>query len=323
MDRDVIHVAVAADDLFSMPLTAAARSAILRSDSPATVRITVIDCGISRRNRQRIQRSLAVDGAEVRIVAFTDVIPDSALQGGVIPSAATFARLFAADYLPDADRAVYLDSDTIALTDLAALVDLLEPGMLVAGVADGQGDGRVRNIERLLPLLPTTGVGSGDSPYINAGVLVMDLAAWRREGVTDRFRALVDTTPLRFADQDAINVVCAGRVQTLPPMWNTQTHLLASEAASGAASGATSGTASTTGPGGDAKIFHYTSRPKPWHLHGDIGLAAPWFDAVDHTAWSGWRPTRRRLIVPKLRRGWRMARTRPRQLLAKYSPGGN
>ncbi len=315
MPGAVIHVAVAADDLFSMPLTAAARSAILRSDSPATVRITVIDCGISRRNRQRIQRSLAVDGAEVRIVPFTHVIPDSALQGGVIPSAATFARLFAADYLPDADRAVYLDSDTIALTDLAALVDLLEPGMLVAGVVDGQGDGQVRNIERLVPLLPTAGVGSGDSPYINAGVLVMDLAAWRREGVTDRFRALVDTTPLRFADQDAINVVCAGRVQTLPPMWNTQTHLLSSEAASEAAS--------TMDLGADARIVHYTSRPKPWHLHGDNGLAAPWFDAVDHTAWRGWRPTQRRLIVPKLRRGWRMARTRPRQLLAKYWPGGN
>ncbi len=312
MAGDVIHVAVAADDLFSMPLTAAARSAILRSDSPATVRITVIDCGISRRNRQRIHRSLAVDGAEVRIVPFTHVIPDSALQGGVIPSAATFARLFAADYLPDADRAVYLDSDTIALTDLAALVDLLEPGMLVAGVVDGQGDGQVRNIERLLPLLPTTGVGSGASPYINAGVLVMDLAAWRREGVTDRFRALVDTTPLRFADQDAINVVCAGRVQTLPPMWNAQTHLLSADSAS-----------TPVEFGADAKIVHYTSRPKPWHLHGDIGIAGPWFDAVDHTAWRGWRPTQRRLIVPKLRRGWRMARTRPRQLLAKYWPGGN
>lgn len=305
-----VNVVVASDDIFSMPLTAAARSAVLRSADPSMVRITVIDCGISARNRDRITRSLAVDGARVRIVPFTHHVPESALQGGVIPSVATFARLFTADYVPDAERAVYLDSDAIALTDVAALVDLLEPGMLVAGVVDGQGDGEVRNIERLVPLLPST-PGAIDSPYINAGVLVMDLAAWRREGITERFGELVATTPLRFADQDAINVVCAGRVQTLPTGWNTQTHLLASTNRSVLDSAEVG-----------ARIVHYTSRPKPWHLHGDVGLAEPWFDAVDHTAWRGWRPTQRRLLVPKLRRGWRMVRTRPGQLIEKYRPGG-
>jgi lipopolysaccharide biosynthesis glycosyltransferase len=249
-------------------------------------------------------------GAQVQVVPFRHHVPESALQGGVIPSVATFARLFMADYLPNAERAVYLDSDTIALTDLHELVDLLEPGMLVAGVADGQGDGMVRNIDRLQPLLPA-GPGVADSPYINAGVLVMDLAAWRAEGITERFAELVATTPLRFADQDAINAVCAGRIQTLPGRWNTQTHLLASN------------DRGALGTGADAAgIVHYTSRPKPWHLHGDVGVAGPWFEAVDRTAWKGWRPTQRRLLVPKLRRGWRMIRTRPGQLLAKYRPGG-
>jgi lipopolysaccharide biosynthesis glycosyltransferase len=312
MSTGELHVVVASDDLFSMPLTAAARSAILRAADPATVRVTVIDCGISERNRQRIRRSLSVDGAQVRIVPFTHHVPESALQGGVIPSVATFARLFAADYVPDADRAVYLDSDTIAITDLTALVDLLEPEMLVAGVADGQGDGMVRNIDRLVPLLPTDVPGAIDSPYINAGVLVMNLAAWRREGVTERLQKLVDTTPLRFADQDAVNIVCAGRVQALPSCWNTQTHLLASHARS-----------VLTDPAIDPRIVHYTNRPKPWHLHGDVGMAEPWYDAVDHTAWRGWRPTQRRLLVPKLRRGWRMVRTRPGQLFAKYLPGSS
>jgi lipopolysaccharide biosynthesis glycosyltransferase len=307
-----VHVVVASDDLFSMPLTAAARSAVLRAADPTAIRITVIDCGISERNRARIRSSLAVDGAEVRIVPFTHEVPESALQGGVIPSVATFARLFTADYVPDADRAVYLDSDTIALTDVAAMLDLLEPGMVVAGVADGQGDGWVRNIERLATLLPADVPGAIDSPYINAGVLVMDLAAWRRDGITQRFAELVATTPLRFADQDAINVVCAGRVQVLASCWNTQTHLLTS-----------TDRATLADPAVDARIVHYTSRPKPWHLHGDVGLAEPWFDAVDHTAWRGWRPTQRRLLVPKLRRGWRMVRTRPGQLIAKYRPGGS
>jgi lipopolysaccharide biosynthesis glycosyltransferase len=305
-----LHIVVASDDIFAMPLTVAATSAVITAKTPASVHVTVMDCGISARNRKRIEQSIRAAGGQVRVVPFTHHVPDSALQGGVIPSVATFARLFAADYALDADRAVYLDSDTVALTDLHELVDLLEPGMLLGGVADGQGDGWLRNVERLQPLLPDTDAAR-QSPYVNGGVLVMDLAAWRSEGITQRLADLVATTPLRFADQDVVNVVCAGRIQSLPVRWNTQTLLVAS----------TDRAALGTGPDG-AGIVHYTSRPKPWHLHGDVGLAGPWFDAVDHTAWKGWRPTQRRLLVPKLRRGWRLIRTRPGQLWDKYRPGG-
>jgi lipopolysaccharide biosynthesis glycosyltransferase len=306
MSSDAVHVVVASDDLFAMPLTAAARSAVLRSAHPERVHVTVIDVGISSRNRSRITRSLELAGATVRVVPFTHAVPESALQGGVIPSVATFARLFTADYVPDADRAVYLDSDTISLSDVADLAESLAPDMLVAGVIDGQGDGRLENIERLRPLVAP----GAEGPYINAGVLVMNLAAWRAEGITERFRELVATTPLRFADQDAINVVCAGRIQAIDPAWNTQTHLLGGTDRS-----------LLSNPASAARIVHYTSRPKPWHLHGDVGLAEPWFEALDLTEWRGWRPTRSRLLVPKLRRGWRMIRTRPGQLLHKYLPG--
>lgn len=311
MTATQLHVVVASDDIFAMPLTAAATSAVITAKDPSSVHVTVIDCGISARNRQRIERSVRDAGGHVRVLPFTHHVPESALQGGVIPSVATFARLFSADYVPaDAERAVYLDSDTIALTDLHELVDLLDPGMLMGGIADGQGDGWVRNVERLQPLLPDTDAAR-QSPYVNAGVLVMNIAAWRSEGITQRFGDLVATTPLRFADQDAANVVCAGRIQSLPGRWNVQTHLIDSDERSALVSGSEA-----------AGIVHYTRRPKPWHLRGDVSLAGPWFDAVDRTAWKGWRPTQRRLLVPKLRRGWRMARTRPGQLWEKYRPGG-
>ena len=62
-------------------------------------------------------------------------------------------------------------------------------------------------------------------------------------------------------------------------------------------------------------IVHFTHRPKPWHGQGDVGMSRPFYEAIDETEWKGWRPTGLRLLVPKLRRGWRLARQRPTQML--------
>ena len=185
--------------------------------------------------------------------------------------------------------------------DIAPLAVCLEDGMLVAGVPDPQGEGLTRNVRRLSGLLPAD---VGDSPYVNSGVMVLDLEAARaREDLSAKYLAVMaKSPPLLFADQDLVNVVCAGRVQRLAPAWNVQTHSLASLDG-----------ALLREPDGP-RIVHYTNRPKPWHLHGDVGIANAWYESVDRTEWKGWRPTRARVLVPKLRRGWRLLLQRPQQL---------
>lgn len=61
-----------------------------------------------------------------------------------------------------------------------------------------------------------------DELYVNAGVLVLNLAEMRREGL---FRKLCAATQelegrIRFQDQDIINIVCRGRILELPDRFN-------------------------------------------------------------------------------------------------------
>lgn len=291
-----------ADDVFAMPLAVTTSSVVLHARRPELLRFTVVDCGISRRNSSRIRRSLEQHGAKVRFVRFASAIPSHWVEGGVIPSAASFAPLFIQDHVDEDVRAIYLDSDTVVRVDIAPLAECLQDGMLVAGVADAQGDGLARNVPRLAGLLPA---GMSDSPYVNSGVMVLDLTAARADDLSSKYRAVMaDSPPLLFADQDLVNIVCAGRIQELEPAWNIQTHALASLDG-----------ALLREPDGP-RILHYTKRPKPWHLHGDVGIASAWYESVDRTEWKGWRPTRARVLVPKLRRGWRLLLQRPRQVFA-------
>jgi lipopolysaccharide biosynthesis glycosyltransferase len=133
---------------------------------------------------------------------------------------ASWLRLFLPDLLSNVDRLIYLDADVLVRADLGALWTESSGGAAISAVRDY--------------LFPTFSTGlphavsalgvEPDTPYFNAGVLLLDLAAWRRDLLTERAIDFVrihgDT--VRFADQDALNAVTAGLVHELDPRWNVQ-----------------------------------------------------------------------------------------------------
>src|SRR6202035_1702072 len=60
--------------------------------------------------------------------------------------------------------------------------------------------------------------------YFNAGVLLMNLSLMRNEQTVDKIERLVEAKgdELTWFDQDALNVVTAGRWSPLHPRWNAQ-----------------------------------------------------------------------------------------------------
>ncbi len=146
-------------------------------------------------------------------------IPDELAAGfedrPVYPRIAWF-RAVLAEALPHEDRLIYLDSDVLALHDLAPLWETaLREGHVFAAVAHPSYVVAPAECERLR--LPP------GAPVLNSGVMVMDLAAMRADGFADHIRAFAtsrDRPPLRYADQDAMNVVYAGRWTQLDPVWN-------------------------------------------------------------------------------------------------------
>ena len=57
--------------------------------------------------------------------------------------------------------------------------------------------------------------------YFNSGFLVMNLKKLREDNMTPKFVEALKTDYLEFPDQDVLNVLCKGKVQGLPPYYNS------------------------------------------------------------------------------------------------------
>jgi lipopolysaccharide biosynthesis glycosyltransferase len=90
-------------------------------------------------------------------------------------------------------------------------------------------------------------------------------------------------------DQEALNVVLAGRIGELDPRWNQQSELFLKEY-------------EVILPftrelikdlSENPWITHYSNKRKPWHFGHEHPLLQEWFAYLDQTAFAGWRPTRK------------------------------
>ena len=104
----------------------------------------------------------------------------------------TLMRCALAKILPHNKRVLWLDCDTIVNGDISELFDIDMTGMYFAGVREpDKCKGRI---------------------YINAGVLVENLAEIRKDGFTDVMIATVNNEKLALPDQDAINKTAQGKI---------------------------------------------------------------------------------------------------------------
>src|SRR5439155_15542090 len=114
--------------------------------------------------------------------------------------------------LPELQRVLYLDADTLVGGSMAALWDTALEGAPVGAVA---------NVTEPAMQAHVTSLGVERGGYFNAGVLLVDLGRWREEGATAALtRFVADRPGLPWFDQDALNAVFAKRWKRLHPRWN-------------------------------------------------------------------------------------------------------
>ena len=170
----------------------------------------------------------------------------------------TNARLDLEAWDLNTDRFLYLDSDTLT-AQRPDLPSQLTDGIAVAGAVDAviptHGDlARLRG-DLNAPWLFTE---NSQEAYVNAGVLLVDVAEWERQGVGDACMELISAFP-QLSDQDALNLVLAGKKDILAPRVNAQTAQRAWR------SGRSLGdNVSQAGPRGyQPQVIHFTA-DKPW-----------------------------------------------------------
>ncbi len=154
---------------------------------------------------------------------------------------ATYYRIFIANMFPEYDKAVYLDSDTVVLDDIAKLYAFDIGDNLIGATTDQF----VQTID-VFSYYTKHALGISGDRYFNAGVIIMNLKKFREEDFFGQFCALLKKYSFKVAqDQDYLNVICKDRVAYFDPAWNVMP---------GAG-------AQTSTP----KLIHYNLTSKPWH----------------------------------------------------------
>lgn len=126
-------------------------------------------------------------------------------------SLSTMYRLILPSLLEKYDRCLYVDTDTLFLGDISELARLDMENCFCAGVLDN--DVQASTSHRKLLDIPDM------FSYINAGVLLMNLAYMREASVEKLF---VEAAGVGYPmqDQDIINKYCYGKIKLLPGKYN-------------------------------------------------------------------------------------------------------
>lgn len=213
-------------------------------------------------------------------------------------TAECYLRLLAPELLPpEIERVVYLDCDLVVLDDLRPLFDADLGGAVVGAAPDYPMVPHVVDRARLAALgIPAGGV------YVNSGVLLIDLAAWRAEGLTDRLMQFVRArgAELEFHDQDALNAVLHDRIRTLDCRWNLQARMLRS----GRRAHPVEFDATRLARRRPA-VLHYVGTEKPWKFRTRTARKA---DYIRYLARTEWRDAHPPLPTPLARAEWRLDR---------------
>jgi len=145
----------------------------------------------------------------------------------------TFDRLLLPELLPELDRIVYLDIDTLALGDVGDLYDLDlhgAPGAARSPQGPSTPMGYEKNVERPANRLGHDPGAANDlyrrmfarHPYnfrsCNAGVLVFDLGRMRDDAFVSDYVPFLERYGMH--DQEALNCYFGGERGELPPEWN-------------------------------------------------------------------------------------------------------
>jgi lipopolysaccharide biosynthesis glycosyltransferase len=163
----------------------------------------------------------------------------------LVGSKMTFDRLFVAKLLPlKHDFCIYLDTDLVVDDDLSQMFNFRfeMSNDYIGAVRDFDIEISVDDIDKHFS---TLGIAK-NTPYINAGVLLINLKTIRQDNIVESFEKESQNYYL-YADQDILNKVCLNKIYLLPQKYNVTPNIMKMKDFKTK----------------DATIFHFCGKGKP------------------------------------------------------------
>lgn len=221
----MLYVCYSINDLAVMEAGISMLSFLMNNPGYEPEELFFIDYGINSANKKTLNGIAAQYGRRITYLQgrpVTDMIkrqfPNMKAWGGTMaPNAKAFLDKILPEYV---ERVLFLDADTLVMGSIEGLQHLDMRGAALAAVPQNWVSARVRSGEIRLY--------SGSSFYFNSGVLLIDLAVWRRE---DCHSMVIDILhkkkQLYTPDQTLLNNAIPARLQyQLPLKYNHLTHYI-------------------------------------------------------------------------------------------------
>ena len=223
---DTIHIAYALNEKYA-EMTCVSMCSVLANCDDSTIVFHLFAEQLSEEHTKKIS-DLCV-GWESISICYHDIKIDGELfvtaehKGFATPSLTkeTYARMLIPELLPDLERLLYLDCDTIVEGNIAQLWEI-DLGDALAGMVPDYSLGSKKEKKQIIGLAES-------SIYFNGGVILMNLSGLRKfplrriatENVVDLYRKITDAGLDWCADQEVLNYALSGRIKKLPMKFNS------------------------------------------------------------------------------------------------------
>jgi len=237
-----IPVFFSTDDNYIPFLDVAIRSLIANASRDYQYRIIVLNTGLSPENTAKVKEN----ECEGFRIDFADISKDvesikARFKNVYHFSIVTYYRLFIASLFPQYNKIIYIDCDLVVTGDISKMYNVELGDNILGAVIDAY----VSTTPEFRDYA-SIAVGVDPDTYFNAGVLLMNLKAFRENEIEKKFVHLITEYDFDLLDPDQgdLNYLCYGKVHLLPNGWNK--------------------TPVPTPTEGEKNIVHYALYKKPW-----------------------------------------------------------
>lgn len=254
-----INVCLSCDDNYSKYAGVVIASILKNANNDDFLNIYILDGNISETNKNKILQLKNIKDCNLYFVNIDESMFDIYKQINThsyitLPA---YYRLKLTDILPNVNKIIYLDCDTIVNTSLKKFFETDLQDNYIGGVLDA----RVKHKKQWK-----------NSNYINSGVVLFNLEKIRTDKIENIFIEYTkkNIKNIQTGDQDIINFALKDKIKILPDAWNVQV------------SGFASRTCFTKYP----KIIHFIGSDKPWVFASCVFFKDLYFKYLQDTPWA-------------------------------------
>lgn len=249
-----IPIFFSVDDGYIPFLAVTLQSLVDNSSSSNQYSIKILHTNVNEENKRKISKYQRenIDIEFVNLNCYVEKVKDKLFTRDYYTNT-TYFRLFIPELYPQYEKALYLDSDTVVLADIAELYNTDIGENLVAAAQEGV----IQNIKVYQDYVEKVVGVASYKRFFNAGVLLMNLNELRRFQFQEKILYLLSTVKYSvIQDEDYLNRMCKGRVKFVDSTWNKMPIDIDNVKIE------------------DIKLIHFNYVYKPWHfdnvLYGEI-----------------------------------------------------